>query len=183
MCLKRSGTTARWGNTVYAVHSTRVCTYSHYNRKLALSAAGISAPKTINELLYASKTLTKDKNKDGKPDVYGYAFRTTVDTFQIFLMMRGGSIVKMDKTGKYVSAIDSQETRDVLSFFKKLLDDKAAFAQGGYLNDIFGQGNVLMYIDTIAGRTYAEQFCKRKIHMELGTSTSLEDKKRSICRN
>ena len=150
-----------WGNTVYAVPFNKSLYILYYNAS-ALSAAGISAPKTINELLYASKTLTKDKNKDGKPDVYGYAFRTTVDTFRIFLMMRGGDIVKMDKTGKYVSTIDSQETRDVMSFFKKLLDDKAAFAQGGYLNDIFGQGTVLMYIDTIAGRTYAEQSSKGK---------------------
>jgi multiple sugar transport system substrate-binding protein len=150
-----------WGNTVYAVPFNKSLYIMYYNAT-ALSAAGIGVPKTINELLYAAKALTKDKNKDGKPDVYGFAFRTTVDTFQIFLMMRGGEIVKKDKSGKYVSAIDSPETREVLSFFKKLLDDKVAFAQGGYLNDIFGQGTVLMYIDTIAGRTYVEQSTKGK---------------------
>ncbi|MGC8955197.1 MAG: ABC transporter substrate-binding protein [Fervidobacterium sp.] len=151
-----------WNNTVYAVPFNKSLYILYYNAT-ALSAGGISAPKSINELLYASKALTKDKNKDGKPDVYGFAFRTTVDTFQIFLMMRGGEIVKKDpKTGKFVSAIDSAETREVLSFFKKLLDDKVAFAQGGYLNDIFGQGTVLMYIDTIAGRTYVEQSSKGK---------------------
>ncbi len=150
-----------WGNTVYAVPFNKSLYIMYYNAT-ALSAAGISAPKSINELLYAAKALTKDKNKDGKPDVYGFAFRTTVDTFQIFLMMRGGEIVKKDKSGRYVSAIDSPETREVLSFFKKLLDDKVAFAQGGYLNDIFGQGTVLMYIDTIAGRTYVERSTKGK---------------------
>jgi len=150
-----------WGNTVYAVPFNKSLYIMYYNAT-ALSAAGISVPKSINELLYAAKALTKDKNKDGKPDVYGFAFRTTVDTFQIFLMMRGGDIVKLGKDGKYVSAIDSKETREVLSFFKKLLDSKIAFAQGGYLNDIFGQGTVLMYIDTIAGRTYVEQSAKGK---------------------
>jgi multiple sugar transport system substrate-binding protein len=150
-----------WGNTVYAVPFNKSLYIMYYNAT-ALSAAGISVPKSINELLYAAKALTKDKNKDGKPDVYGFAFRTTVDTFQIFLMMRGGDIVKLGKDGKYISAIDSKETREVLSFFKKLLDSKIAFAQGGYLNDIFGQGTVLMYIDTIAGRTYVEQSSKGK---------------------
>ncbi len=150
-----------WGNTVYAVPFNKSLYIMYYNAT-ALSAAGISAPKSINELLYATKALTKDKNKDGKPDVYGFAFRTTVDTFQIFLMMRGGDIVKLRKDGKYVSAIDSKETREVLSLFKKLLDSKIAFAQGGYLNDIFGQGTVLMYIDTIAGRTYVERSAKGK---------------------
>ncbi|MCX7653168.1 MAG: ABC transporter substrate-binding protein [Fervidobacterium sp.] len=151
-----------WGNTVYAVPFNKSLYIFYYNAT-ALSAAGITVPKSINELLYSSKALTKDKNKDGKPDVYGFAFRTTVDTFQIFLMMRGGDIVKYDaKSGRYVSAIDSPETREVLAFFKKLLDDKVAFAQGGYLNDIFGQGTVLMYIDTIAGRTYVEQSAKGK---------------------
>uniref|UniRef100_A0A7C4GD50 ABC transporter substrate-binding protein n=1 Tax=Fervidobacterium thailandense TaxID=1008305 RepID=A0A7C4GD50_9BACT len=150
-----------WGNTVYAVPFNKSLYIMYYNAT-ALSAAGISVPKSINELLYSAKVLTKDKNKDGKPDVYGFAFRTTVDTFQIFLMMRGGEIVKLGKDGKYVSAIDSPETREVLQFFKKLLDDKIAFAQGGYLNDIFGQGTVLMYIDTIAGRPYVEQSTKGK---------------------
>ncbi|ODN30874.1 ABC transporter substrate-binding protein [Fervidobacterium thailandense] len=150
-----------WGNTVYAVPFNKSLYIMYYNAT-ALSAAGISVPKSINELLYSAKVLTKDKNKDGKPDVYGFAFRTTVDTFQIFLMMRGGEIVKLGKDGKYVSAIDSPETREVLQFFKKLLDDKVAFAQGGYLNDIFGQGTVLMYIDTIAGRPYVEQSTKGK---------------------
>ncbi len=151
-----------WGDTIYAVPFNKSLYILYYNAT-ALSAAGISTPKSINELLYASKALTKDKNKDGKPDVYGFAFRTTVDTFQIFLMMRGGDIVKKDpKTGKYVSTIDSPETREVLSFFKKLLDDKVAFTQGGYLNDIFGQGTILMYIDTIAGRTYVENSSKGK---------------------
>lgn len=150
-----------WGNTVYAVPFNKSLYIMYYNAT-ALSAAGISVPKSINELLYSAKVLTKDKNKDGKPDVYGFAFRTTVDTFQIFLMMRGGEIVKLGKDGKYVSAIDSPETREVLRFFKKLLDDKVAFTQGGYLNDVFGQGTVLMYIDTIAGRPYVEQSTKGK---------------------
>ncbi len=145
-----------WGDTVYAVPFNKSLYMMYYNAT-AFSAAGISAPKSVNELLYAAKVLTKDKNKDGKPDVYGFAFRTTVDTFQIFLSMRGGNIVKLGKDGKYYSAIDSKETRDVLSFFKKLVDDKIAFFQGGYLNDIFGQGTVLSYIDTIAGRTYVDQ--------------------------
>lgn len=150
-----------WGNTVYAVPFNKSLYIMFYNAT-ALSAAGISVPKSMNELLYAAKVLTRDTNKDGKPDTYGFAFRTTVDTFQLFLFMRGGEIVKLGKDGKYYSSIDSQETRDVLSFFKKLLDDKIAFAQGGFLNDIFGQGTVLMYIDTIAGRPYVEQSTKGK---------------------
>jgi len=50
---------------------TRVFFY----REDMLKEAGISVPKTWDELLAAAKKLTKDTDGDGQPDVYGFVFQ------------------------------------------------------------------------------------------------------------
>jgi multiple sugar transport system substrate-binding protein len=149
-----------WGDKLYAIPFNKSIYILYYNADM-LSLYGVDVPESMNELYMASKILTDDTNGDGTTDQYGFAFRTTVDTFQIFLTLRGGKILTQ-KDGKWVCTINSDASRDVLNFFLKELDDGAAFAQGGYLNDIFGEGKIAMYIDTIAGRAYVESSSKGK---------------------
>jgi multiple sugar transport system substrate-binding protein len=151
-----------WGNDIYAVPFNKSLYILYYNADL-LTLYGVDVPKSINELYYAAKVLTEDVDGDGKPDQYGFGFRTTADLFQILLSLRGGSVLRMEN-GKWVSNIDSQETRDVLSFVRKLVDEGIAYYQGGYMNDPFGQQKVVMYIDTIAGRKYVESSVKGKFN-------------------
>ncbi|ABQ46351.1 extracellular solute-binding protein, family 1 [Thermotoga petrophila RKU-1] len=149
-----------WGDTVYAVPFNKSLYILYYNAD-AFAMYGVDVPKTIDELYEAARIMTEDLDGDGKIDQYGFGFRTTVDFFQILLILRGGSILKQ-VDGKWVSNIDSQETREVLAFVKKMVDDGIAYFQGGYLNDIFGQQKIMMYIDTIAGRPYVESSTKGK---------------------
>ncbi|MBO8139271.1 MAG: ABC transporter substrate-binding protein [Thermosipho sp. (in: Bacteria)] len=144
-----------WGDTVYAVPFNKSLYVLYYNADL-FSLYGLDVPKSINELYYNAKVLTEDIDGDGKVDQYGLGFRTTVDFFNILLTLRGGSILRFEN-GKWVSNIDSPETREVLSFVKKMIDDGIAYYQGGYMDGPFGQQKIAMFIETIASKPYVNK--------------------------
>lgn len=54
--------------------------YSMYYNKAMFDEAGIGIPTDMDSFMEAAKTLTKDKNGDGDPDVYGFGACQITDT-------------------------------------------------------------------------------------------------------
>ncbi len=149
-----------WGDKIYAMPFNKSL-YVLFVNTDALLMYGVDAPKTVDELVEAARILTDDIDGDGNIDQYGFGFRTTVDTFQILLSVRGGSILKK-VNGKWVPNLDTPEARDVLKLLKQMKDEKIAYVQGGYLSNPFGDGKVIMYIGSIAGKPYVDRASKGK---------------------
>ncbi len=150
-----------WGDKIYALPFNKSL-YILFVNTDALMLAGVDIPKTIPQLVEAAKALTEDVDGDGKIDQYGFGFRTNVDTFQIFLTLNGGSILK--KVGdKWVPNLDTPEVRETLKLLYDMYHkDKIAYVQGGYLSGPFGDGRVAMYIGSIAGKPYVERASQGK---------------------
>jgi len=150
-----------WQDKIYALPFNKSL-YILFVNTDAMLLAGVDIPKTIPELIEASKALTEDIDGDGSIDQYGFGFRTNVDTFQIFLTLNGGSILK--KVGdKWVPNLDSTEARETLKLLHEMYHkDKIAYVQGGYLSGPFGDGRVVMYIGSIAGKPYVDRASQGK---------------------
>lgn len=150
-----------WGDNVYAIPFNKSIYVMYYNNDV-LDMEGIDVPTTFEEIYDMTKALTVDEDGDGNIDQYGFAFRSTIDTFAIFLLNNGGTIVNENADGTYDITLDSPEARETLEFLKKMKDENIAFVQGGYLNGPFGEGKVIAYVDTIAGKSYVDSSCKGK---------------------
>ncbi len=150
-----------WGEDIYALPFNKSL-YALFVNTDAMTLYGVDIPKTMPELLQAAMVLTDDVDGDGEIDQYGFGFRTTVDTFQIFLSVNGGSILKK-VNGKWVPNLDTPEARETLQFLYDMYHKyKVAFVQGGYLSSPFGDGKVIMYIGSIAGKPYVDRASKGK---------------------
>jgi len=150
-----------WEEKIYALPFNKSL-YALFVNTDALMLYGVDIPKTVPDLIKAAKILTDDIDGDGKIDQYGFGFRSNVDTFQIFLTLNGGSILKK-VDGKWIPNLDTKETREVLQLLHDMYKkDKIAFVQGGYMSGPFGDGKVIMYIGSIAGKPYVDRASKGK---------------------
>lgn len=149
-----------WDDKIYAVPFNKSI-YVLYVNTDALSLAGIKIPETMGELKRAAILMTEDFNGDGTIDQYGFGFRSTVDHFQVFLALNGGSILQKGPDGKWKVTINSPESREVLQFLLDL-KDKYALVQGGYLDGPFGEGKIAMFIETVASKPYVDSASKGK---------------------
>ncbi len=85
---KASGT-----NSIYIMPWNTQVLYVYY-RPSMFKEAGVSVPQTYNEFLEACKKLTRDTNKDGSIDVYGFGMRGAKgghEPWGSFIWARGGN--------------------------------------------------------------------------------------------
>jgi multiple sugar transport system substrate-binding protein len=98
-----------------------------YNKKL-FKDAGVAEPTpewTYDDLAAAAKKLTKDTNKDGKPDVYGFRAysKSFAESWWPMVKAFGGDI--LDDQGKVV--VDSPGSAQALNWMlTAMYDDKVA---------------------------------------------------------
>ncbi len=90
-------------------------------RKDWFKEAGLEAPKTWDEFLQAAKVLTKDTDKDGKIDRYGFALQGNGRHTWLPLIWQNGGEIAVRKDGKWVSAIDQPAAVEALKWFTELL--------------------------------------------------------------
>lgn len=150
-----------WDKTIYAVPFNKSI-YVLYVNTDALTLAGIDVPETIGELKRAAILLTEDYDQDGQTDQYGFAFRSTVDHFSVFLATNGGKILSKNPDGTWSVTINGPEAREVLEFMLEMKDKGYAFVQGGYLDGPFGEGKIAMFIETVASKPYVERASQGK---------------------
>ncbi|WP_239525649.1 ABC transporter substrate-binding protein, partial [Marinitoga litoralis] len=150
-----------WGDTVYSIPFNKSVYTNYYNVDL-FDLYGVEPPKTLDELYEVASLLTEDLDGDGTIDQYGLGYRTTVDDFQTFLYAMNGKILDYAGNGKWKIVLNKETTLKTLEFMYKLKADEVAMVQGGYLNDPFGNGQIAMYMGTIAGKPYVESSIKGK---------------------
>jgi len=79
-------------------------------------------PSTWEELLEAAKTITKDINKDGIPEIWGFDTNDPVWIFKAFLRQNENEIIE---TATLTPLFDTPSGIETAEFWKKLIDEKA----------------------------------------------------------
>ncbi|MCL5032103.1 MAG: ABC transporter substrate-binding protein [Thermotogae bacterium] len=115
--------------------------YVLYYRPLMLQQAGITPPKTMEELANDAKLLTVVQN--GKTIRYGLGFRTTYGVLTAVARQFGG--------GKYITPegsliINSPENVQALTFLVNLVKDGYAYAKYDYFDNELTSSSVAMLI-------------------------------------
>jgi multiple sugar transport system substrate-binding protein len=138
-----------------SVASTRVLVY----RNDLLQQAGLSVPKTWQDLRTAAKAMTKDTNGDGKIDVYGFAFCSSSKAvrgpqeFAVFLNSIDHAELAVNKNGKWVPGFTPEQAEKVFQLYYDLMYvDKSVppYSIGWEWEDLdpsFATGSVAMVQD------------------------------------
>lgn len=151
-----------WGSTIYAVPFNKSTYVLYYNTDL-FEQYGLEVPKTMEDLLFAAMMLTEDKNKDGTIDQYGFGFRTTIDHFMTFLRANKGEAVEILNDGSVKVIINSPQAKEALQLMYDMAHTYGvALFQGGYLDAPFGDGQIAMFIETIASASYVDSGSRGK---------------------
>jgi multiple sugar transport system substrate-binding protein len=103
--------------------STRMLIY----REDLLNEAGLEVPTTWEDLRTAAKTLTKDKDGDGKIDVYGFAFCSSSDIsrgpqeFGVYLYSVDHGEFAIQKDNKWVPGFSVEQAEKVYQLYYDLM--------------------------------------------------------------
>jgi multiple sugar transport system substrate-binding protein len=147
---------ARWRDTLYAIPMEATTLALVYNKNL-FKEAGLDPdepPQDWNELYEYALKLTKDKNRDGKIDQYGFyipAFPASgplsiwmVLQWTPFLWQAGGEEINPEQTKVL---FNSEAGISALSFWKKLFDAQK-FGNFTLTHDMgFASGSIAMIMD------------------------------------
>jgi multiple sugar transport system substrate-binding protein len=124
----------------------------YYNKKI-FDQYKVPYPKdgwTWDDLLATAKTLTKDTNNDGKPEVWGLQLPASWTTgFEYWVNSAGGRLISEDGK-KFVGFMDSPEVQNALKFYSdlysvhKVAPPPADLAMWGGGNTEFDQGKAAM---------------------------------------
>ncbi len=135
-------------NRVYGLPKDFSTLALFYNRK-AFAAAGLShPPKTWEEMLIASKKLTIDLNKDGRPDQYGFGILPELSRQAHSIKAFGGQVVN---TRGYATFATDDGINGVNPMVQQYQNDRTSAraidvgANNG--SEMFGQGKAAMVIE------------------------------------
>ncbi len=124
-----------------------VDTFLLFIRPKMLENAGITPPKTMQELAQDAKLLTIKKN--GKTVRYGLGFRTTYRQFTAVAYQFGGQYIKNGKL-----TINSPQNVKALTFLVNLVKEGYAYAKFGYFDNELSTSSVAMLLGGSAELTY-----------------------------
>lgn len=155
-----------------------------YYNKFLFSKAGVPFPEdnwTWDDLLAAARMLTKDTNRDGKPEQWGIQMNANWDTgFEYWVAAAGGSLISPDGR-QVVGYMDSDETIRAAQFYANIYNtqkvapppaDLLAWAGG---NTEFAEGKAAM---VIFGRWVEPEYLANP-KIDLGVSPPPRDKVRA----
>lgn len=128
----------------------------YYNEDM-LKEKGVQVPKTWDELKEVSKKLSEDKNKDGKPDVYGIAFENNISTdIGIWVKQSGGQIIDEDKDK---INFNTSETKEAVNFISGMIKDKTATLAGEdkHSNNTFIKKKAAMCVASTSALPYIKK--------------------------
>lgn len=106
-------------------------------------------PQTWDKFRQIAKAVTRDTNGDGTPDIYGTAFKPTVDYLDLFIGGSGGRWMAGD--GR-TPAFNSPEAVAALQLIVDMVQDGSAMIMPpkAYQSDIFNEGRAAMVATTSA---------------------------------
>ncbi|WP_027632932.1 ABC transporter substrate-binding protein [Clostridium hydrogeniformans] len=142
-----------WGDKQYAFPFNKSEMVLYYNEDM-LKAKGVEVPKTWDELKEASKKLTEDKNKDGKPETYGLVFENNISTDIGIWVKQAGEEVISEKEDKI--NFNTKETKETVEFINSMIQDGSARLAGEdkNANIPFGQERAAMCIASTSAIPY-----------------------------
>lgn len=94
-----------------------------YNLDLFAKAGIQKPPETLEEFRDAARKLTVDKNGDGQPDQWGFAFTWLHSNTYCFLNQFGSGLLSEDLSK---SGLSTPEAESALASMSKIIDDKLA---------------------------------------------------------
>jgi len=157
---------AQWADTLVSIPwyvDTRVF---FYRSDLAEQAGWSRFPETWEELLAFGNDLTRDTTGDGRVNQFAFSLPSrSEDIILPFLRQAGAEFVSEDFTR---SAIDSPQTREALTYFRRLFDEGyaprvsmiqadplQAFRRGDFVSWVSGPwmvGQINQYLPDLEGR-------------------------------
>ncbi|MFF9896257.1 extracellular solute-binding protein [Streptomyces longispororuber] len=161
--LPQAAASTKFKGKTYAVPQTIDTLALFYNKKM-LKDAGVTVPKTFDEVKSAAKKI---RSKSGKTGLY---LRGDDPYFYLpYLYGEGGDLLD---TGKKEITVDGAEGGKAFAVMKDLVDSKAAVtdASDGYNNQLnaFKDGDVAMALDgpwSIEGALAGKQFKDDKANL------------------
>jgi ABC-type glycerol-3-phosphate transport system substrate-binding protein len=156
----------QWDDVIWSFPFNKSVRALFYNKDL-FEESGLERehpPEDWGEYLGFARTITKDEDGDGRPEIWGTAGQVNVWTFGNLLLQNGGSF--LDETGEAV-AFDGPEGIEALTFMKKLLADSVGFIASGYeyQNDFLARK-----VGMMEGSTVSLAFIQGKYDFELGVA-------------
>ena len=139
----------RWQEELWCIPQNVSSLVVYYNRDL-FDAAGLSYPAgnwTWADFLDAARTLTQDKDGDGRTDQYGVGISPSIFRLAPFIWQNGGRLVD-DETHPTRLALDETAALDAFQFFVDLqvkegvvpdaVAESAETSQSRFLNGAMG---------------------------------------------
>ena len=132
-----------------------------YNKSL-FDEAGVAYPNgdwTWDDFLKAAKALTRDKNGDGVPDVYGTALVSWFDRWAVWVWQNGGEVFSEDMTR---CLLDSPQAVEAIQFYADLanvyrVSPPFATMKEQNVNDMFVTGKIAMvYMTRFQVESYSQ---------------------------
>ncbi|CAM2920213.1 ABC transporter substrate-binding protein [Hathewaya histolytica] len=145
-----------FGDKQYSLPLNKSQMVMYYNEDM-LKEKGVEVPKTWDELKEASKKLTVDKDKDGKPEVHGIAFENNISTdIGIWVRQAGGEVIDEDKDK---INFDSAETKAAVNFISEMIKDKTATLAGEdkHSNNVFIKKRAAMCVASTSALPYIKK--------------------------
>ena len=138
-----------WNGKKYAIIGKRYPGVLYFNTTMLKNAAIVDTPLklakankwTWQELKTMARKLTVDKNKDGKPDVYGFGTETEF----IFPLAQNTDIVKIANNTAKLNIDDEVWRSSLLFYYDGVNKDKIFSPVRWSMWEEFANGNVAMY--------------------------------------
>lgn len=124
-----------WDGVLYSLPFNKSVQVLYYNQEL-LDQAGVDVPTTMDELADAVRQVYQ---VTGVP---GMAFDPSIDTFSTYFRPFGGEWLNDNREPIFHGEAGVR----ALEFMRELVDEGAAYAYDGYIDDEFNRGNVAMFI-------------------------------------
>jgi len=148
----------------------------YYNKDL-FRRAGLdpeNPPRTWEEFATVARSLTRDVNGDGKPDLWGFEFTDHATLFECLLIQNGGEL--FDEESRSI-LFNSPEGVEALQYLVDLVrkDRAADFYLAGYQHQVdFAAEKVAMIVASCVSRT----FMAKQLKFDWGLAPLLKKKQR-----
>lgn len=116
-----------WGENQYALPFNKSQMVLYYNEDM-LKEKNVEVPKTWDEFKEATKKLTVDNDKDGKPEVYGVAFPNNISTDIAIWVRQAGEEVIDEESDKI--NFNTAETKEAVNLINDMIQSKVARLAG-----------------------------------------------------
>ena len=136
-----------------------------FSAKIKRPLADRLRPKTLDEVVEAAKSLTKDTNGDGVTDIYGFNMPADLPWYlNGFFKAAGADIISSPTEVN----INQPEVVEVLEAFKQMaLDGSMPANQHSTAKDDFGNGTVAMILNSCSSNRTISNAVNGKFNYEL----------------